>query len=727
MSFAQEKLIPYILKYRLTNMWWDSAQISVFESIFFSFITIFVLYLVGFGSIKLLTFFGKLSDPFSSLDFFQKITFRVFFGFVFVVIIIVFFSLFGLSFWMSTLIVISVVGVGLAIACMGFKRNNHKLPSFSFRSYSLLILILILLAAMISLSALFINGSYASTNDDGADHTLMTRIVLDNPNVLTTRSGQPFANFLIRYPLGTHILNAFLVTTLGVTIQKIVILFTAVFPALIALSFYSTVKSLSNSKVLSILSLIIAGFFTIGSFFSPISWGGLPLLLSFYLTVSAMGLIFLFSLKLKITWLNSFLVGLIFSVAFRTYPVALLMISLWFLLVLIFKLSSGFRVTNLSFSSIAIQRKNAIFFLAFLVPILLVLPYTYAILTNNFSSVQNSLINLVSSWSDTVKTSISFNWFIDIPSLWVFFSRFGEIIALASLSLILLIGLFIPKLSEKVRYFFPSRDFRISLLLVYVFMLSIMGYLSLTLFLPVDFMTAFFDPARVLQFVVVPGIILTSIIIFFGLSLVYIVFKRLFESKSKVRVDVPKLSKLNKSKILAIGLFLILISSTVVLLVPVLTEEQDVYNRAKASCFGYQTIEKDDAALMDWIHANIPSSASILVSSGDSGQYLAAVTQRHTISLNSRLTNYSDLVGLLSNNSSDLRAIPLLIEYNVSYVYIGSKSTGYYLQYLHYHSFNSTQFLSTPYFTLTKEVGNAWLFEFNSTEAIHVSTGIVDS
>ena len=37
---------------------------------------------------------------------------------------------------------------------------------------------------------------------------------------------------------------------------------------------------------------------------------------------------------------------------------------------------------------------------------------------------------------------------------------------------------------------------------------------------------------------------------------------------------------------------------------------------------------------------------------------------------------------------------------------------------LYYRHFNATQFLATPYFTLTKEFGDAWLFQFNASAAL---------
>jgi len=121
--------------------------------------------------------------------------------------------------------------------------------------------------------------------------------------------------------------------------------------------------------------------------------------------------------------------------------------------------------------------------------------------------------------------------------------------------------------------------------------------------------------------------------------------------------------------------------------------------------------------MMKWITQNVPLQERILVSAGDSGQFVTVVTQRQTISMYSSLTNYSDLMTLLTSNASDLRAVPLMIEYNISCVYIGSTATTYMLQYSYYRHFNATQFLSTPYFTLAEEIGDAWLFQFNAQVA----------
>ena len=291
-------------------MWWDWGQISLLDSVFFTFLTIVILYFVGFGSLRLISVLSKKSDPFSSLDFLQRANFRILFGLIFVVLFVVIFSFFGFSFLISTLLIVVIVVIGLVGRRFSFKLKLSK--QLRYRNLALFIIVLVVLLVTVFLSSMLITGFYGSTNDDGADHTLMTRIVLDNPNVLITRSGQPYANSLIRYPLGTHVLSAFLVTLLGVPVQKIVVILSAIFPALIAISFYSTVKCLFDSKLLGLLSLIISAFFTVGLSFFPMSWGGLPLLLSVFLSISSVGLIFVFLLKQKISSLSAFLVGLIF-------------------------------------------------------------------------------------------------------------------------------------------------------------------------------------------------------------------------------------------------------------------------------------------------------------------------------------------------------------------------------------------------------------------------------
>lgn len=699
-------------------MWWDWTEITLLDSVLFSVLSLIILYLVGFGILRLISALTKKTDGFNSFDFLKRTNFRIFFGFIFVFLFLYILSIFNLPFQASTLTVISIAIIGFIATRHDFKI---KLPNKTvLRNYAYITVFVVFFVTLF-FSSMLITGFYGSTIDDGADHTLMVRVILDNPNALLTRTTQPYANIPLNYPVATHAVSAFLVTLLDVPIQKIIIMVSVILPSLIAISFYSTLKCLFESKFLSILGLIIAAFFAIGLFLGPISWGGLPFLLSLYISITGMGLIFVFLTKNKMTPLNAFLIGLIFFIASPTYPVALLIISLWFLITLSSRLIPKLKTHKSKFDIFSLFSKtNISIALAFLIPLLLNVPYFSFILTRNITVIQSSQLDSVSNSSaEIVKARIGFNWLFDIPALSHFFSGFGQLFILAPFSIILLIILFILRAKRIALNVLPKK-FAFYLLLVYFLFLLILGYLTLTLYLPINFLTAFLNPERVWQHIIIPATIMTAVVIFSAIYFSYLALKRLlFTNKANV-------VKLNKSKVVACTLLILLIFNIGVLSIPIIRDQQKQYNTIGSLIKTYETLNQDDVSLMRWIIKNIPSDVHILVSHGDSGQFLTSVTQRQTVSFYSRFKNYSDLMTLLTSNSSDLRAVPLMVEYNVSYVYIGSTAITYSLEYSYRRHFNATQFLSTPYFTLTKQIGAAWLFQFNASEALNAYKNYVD-
>ena len=692
-------------------MWWDWTEITLLDSVLFSLLALLTLYLVGSGILRLIYALSKKADPFGSFDFLVKTNFRIFFGFIFIFLFVLIFSTFNLSFSESTLIIITIAIIGFAAT----RHNiNLKLPKkIRLRSYAPVIAVFIILLTSIFLSSLLISNHYGSTNDDGADHTLMIRIILDNPNALITHISQPYANFALYYPLSAHTLCAFFMTLEGVLIQKIVIMVSAILPCLIVLSIYCAMKCLFEKKSLSILGSIIAAFFTIGLSYSPISWGGLPVLLSFYVSICSMGLIFVFLLKEKLSILNALFLGLIFFITSQTYPVALLFVTLWFLLVSAVKVfPKSSNITKLS-GSIKFRRKNIYIIVAFLVPILLSVPYFESVYVHNVAGHQfRVLSSAVDMSAEAVKANIGFNWLFDIPALSVFFSDFGQLLALASYSLILIFLFLIPQISKRISSIFPSREYLRSFLLIYSFLLTILFYLTLTLYLPINFLSVYLTPERVWQHIFILATILTAFVIFSTIYFSILFFKRLFQKNQTT------LGKLNKNRWITYTFLALLIFNAGLLSIPSVKDQQVQYNKIAPLINTYETLNQSDLSLMNWIKENIPSTEQILVSAGDSGQFLTPITQVQTISRNSYLANYLKLMTIITSNSSDLNAVPIMVGDNVSYVYIGSIATSYALQNPYYRHFNATQFLLTPYFTLTKEVGDAWLFQFNLSAAL---------
>ena len=236
-------------------------------------------------------------------------------------------SVLNLSFIISSLLVVGLAVVGV----IGFGDVKFAQPHLSlFRKNWYVLVVFLLLFLVVALSSNLITGYFGSTNDDAALHTLITRVILDHPSALWTRSSVPFGDFVLDYPSGAHVLSGFFIVLFGVSIQKIIMMVSAFMPALIALAFYSSVKCLFKSRLLAVLALFLAGFFGVVSAWFPVSWGGLPLLLSLYLSVSILGLFFVFIFRDRISWFSAFLVGLCFFIASETYPDALFVGIVWF-------------------------------------------------------------------------------------------------------------------------------------------------------------------------------------------------------------------------------------------------------------------------------------------------------------------------------------------------------------------------------------------------------------
>ena len=176
--------------------------------------------------------------------------------------------------------------------------------------------------------------------------------------------------------------------------------------------------------------------------------------------------------------------------------------------------------------------------------------------------------------------------------------------------------------------------------------------------------------------------------------------------------------KFSRNRLFAVVLSVLFISTVIFLSVPVVKEQQQTYNKMKIYLNYYTVLGQDDVLLMNWIKDNVSSQALILISRGDSGQYLTAVSEKQSFCGYNGIENYSAIMTFLTANSSDLRAIPYLIDNKISFVYIGSKPSTFALDSVIRRSFNASQFLATPYFNLIKEVGNAWLFEFDASSAL---------
>lgn len=704
---------------------WGPSEISLFDSIAFSILSLLLLYIIGLSFFWFICTIGKRSDPFSSCDIYQKINYRIMFGMSFAVLFLMVFSVFSFSFFTKSLLLL-MIGLGLSTISYTTKKlryNVFRIKSLKRISTCSLICnftILIIVFVTLFLSGKLIVGFYGSTNDDGALHTFMVRVILDNPNALLSHSTQPYAEFIQTYPSATWALSAFFVTILNVPIQKIVIMFSAVLPSLIALSFYSNIESIFKNRILSILGAFLSAFLTLNLSWGPLSWAGLPLLLSLYISNSSMGLIFTIFKKEHVDWLDASLVGLIFFTAIQTYPVAFLYTFLWFSLLTAMKLFEKIHrgINCIEFRSSIFQRKNLTLFTAFLIPFMFNMPYIYIVYNHSNPSLQNypadvrfdELTAGQNLQFELGRQLISFNWLFDILALSDFFAKFGKILYFTPYSLLLIPALYFASISKaSIRRAFPRKVVR-DLSLIYVFFLSIMGYLTFSTSLQTGVFFWFFNPTRIWHHIFILGVILTSVILFFAGYCIYAVFNLLSRNDIWKGASNPKKVHLARATLLLL-LFLILGFASV----SYFAESKENYNEIIFFLNKFNVLQYDDILLMSWIKENTSNDAIILVTVGDSGQYLTAVSQRKTIySYDPRLYSekYQYLVTQLSSDPSNPYVVPLLLDYNISYVYIGSKALTYSLEDPFRAHFNATKFLNTPYFKLVKRIGDAWLFRF---------------
>ena len=204
---------------------------------------------------------------------------------------------------------------------------------------------------------------------------------------------------------------------------------------------------------------------------------------------------------------------------------------------------------------------------------------------------------------------------------------------------------------------------------------------------------------------------MSSFLIFFVVSFIFVGLKRLFGESRKRYAGLWRFRLLGG---VLLCLFVVVVGF---LAVPVFYDGQWQYNRVDESFATFESLGSDDLMLMNWMAGHISPEGLILVSSGDSGQYVMPVTGLKTACIYSYLANYSYLVGALASNASDVDVVSLLVDYNISYVYVGSRTTNYDFEDNYYKTFNVTQFLSVSYFFPVKQFGSAWLFQFNVSAA----------
>jgi hypothetical protein len=702
-----------------------SNQITLFNELIFAGLATAFLYSSGFAFVGIIAKLGKLNDPFVGLSIFQKISFRILLGMGFTFI---FFSI--LSIFESTFVQICYTYLAIVMGLCSFllfKKFRNAKGFFNRKSimglslFTVLTLIVILITLI--LSANLISGYYGSTNNDGGYHTFKIRVIIDNPISLITHSSQPYASYTDVYPSLAHCLGASFVTLFEIPIQDVVTMFCAILPALICLALCSAIYTITKNRLIALIGSAISGFLTLGYTWGPMAFNALPLMLSFFISATGLGLIYYFFKSNDKSWLHYFILGVIFVVSLGTYYVSFIVILFWVLILFAAKFANlSFRIRLSRFHSIISREKTKMIF-AFIVPVITILPYLVIFFATRNTATQGLPSDIPSGYFSSgrefivnlIQQRTTFNWLLDVPATANFFSQFGSILSLSSLSIIALpamLAVYILAKNKSKRYLLTSYS------LVFGLFLILMAFLTLGTNTSIGkFFLSFFDPERIWQHIFIPGIIMTSMVIFLAGYLSYIGIKQLWKR-------TEDLSHRKRNRLLAALILLIIVFNVIsICSSSFLNEFETQYNAIGGSLNTFHSIGQDDVQIMSWIKNNIPSTSKILVSTGDSGQYITPVTGVQSIySYDNRIYSlkYGTLVSQLSENPFNPEAILSMLDYNISYVYIGSISTRFSLD-ANSACFNATLLRETPYFSLVKQIGNSSLFKFDQNKAIDFS------
>jgi len=299
---------------------------TILEFLQVTFLSIFMLCLLGYGSIRFFEIILKKKlvhfvNQFFGLssDFVVKINFFLYMGISFLLMYTQILLMFKI-FIVPTLYGLSIL-LGIILLFDIFKNKDKPLLNRFALYNSLPIMAMIISLSLITLlRSTIISGAFGSTGYDAAVHSvIISRIIRFN-----------MFSPEFRYLPGGEVIAAFLTVILNIPIYKTVTLLTGSFSVLVFLSFYCLGVSHTQKPIYGYLCAFLATLFWFSSY-HPIYWGGLPFMTGIYVTVSAMA----FSINLATPPVNEqsfhriLFTALLLIPVLTIYPAPLLYILFW--------------------------------------------------------------------------------------------------------------------------------------------------------------------------------------------------------------------------------------------------------------------------------------------------------------------------------------------------------------------------------------------------------------
>ena len=551
-----------------------------------------------------------------------------------------------------------------------YLKNNRK----TFLIYTLVFVffLCLLLLQFVSISDLTLGGLF-----DESIHALKVQVILENRYVPLTL--EPYLPEGIIYPQAAHVIFGFACYILNMGVPQSVFYVTILFKALSVFGAYFLGRQLSSSKLFPLgLSFI---FVFVSSWPLYVAWGSNPFLVGFPLFLVNLGLLFSLIRSAERNTLGKLVsVGLLFG--FNGALIVSYIETLFTLAVLV-------TIYALIRKRETVHRVFSEFSAVFLTSLLPLGSVLYRFLA--FYSYPGHNIGLPADFAGYQASRLPF---ATTQALQWAIENLSPHYSLRLLFLLLIAGLALLLLKTR-----DHKDVKP----VIAFALSLFASATLLSF------TSFFLPS---DLEVISwghqGIIIAASLNILILAF-YVKFYRLCTN-----IRFANLARFFKNSYLGALLIVVLFSSVTAPFVYYrLFRDPQVLKDTYAM---FAITRQDDYDLMMWMKANLSSNAVVLVSPSEPGLFIPTISHHRIVfpySGSAFTYSYLTLINLTREDIMNSTVYGLMQNLSISHVFVGSDAAYWWFE---KQKWNPLLFLGNPNFNMTKNFGNAYLFEFDYTD-----------
>jgi hypothetical protein len=620
----------------------------------------------------------KRLDMFSDLDLVQICVLDVFVGgFILYVLAILPLELFSLPIVTSLTLFCMVISIFIHRKSL---RNLIKMPKKEFFSKHqarllgyLLVFLMFLVFISINLSAVS-SLEFGSVRDESI-HSLYVQVISENHYIPLTL--QPYLPEAIIYPQASHVIFTYAYYVTGLNVPQVIMYVSILFKSLSIFGAYFLGRKLGKSTAYALgLSFIFA---FISSWPLNVTWGANPFIVGFPLFLICLGL--LFSLYRKPTLIELIVLGLLVGyngALILSYFETFILVASFFLVYILIKKRN---------SILHVPKRFGTVLIASLIPLS---PFFYRFIA--FYGYPNHNIGLpadITSLADKQHNIFSQSLQWGLNNLSPYFLLKALILLFVAAFLILL---------------FVTNEYRntedniviINWFAIAIFVSAVI--LSLVSF----FLTPDVDVISWGHQGILLSIPLSIVTLNFFIKLKDAISEGKFTALTKI---IPK----GSSSAMLLAIIVLSLLTAPFMYYRLTTDSENLRNAYNV----YAVTAQSDYDLMNWMSANLSSSAVILVHPYEAGLFIPSVSHQKIIfpyTASCMSSSYQTLVHLIANNTLNAATYKLMQNWNITYVYLGAN-----VAYLNneFPWWNPQLFIGNPNFKLTKNFTDSYLFKLD--------------